>query len=110
MRIAAELTGAIDRKPRGSDRKMVRMTAGYRGGSDRANVDVIDLSPTGVKIDSHLYLQPDSMIWLKLPGLEAWQARVAWVRRHHAGCEFVRPLHPAVFERVVAACRAAAGT
>jgi hypothetical protein len=108
MRIAAELTGAVGRKPRSCDRKMVRMTAGYRGGSDRTNVDVIDLSPTGVKIESHLYLQPDSMIWLKLPGLEASQARIAWVRRHQAGCEFVRPLHPAVFERVVAACQAAA--
>jgi hypothetical protein len=109
MRIAAELTGADGGKPRSSDRTIVRMSAGYRDGSGRTTVDVIDLSPTGVKIESHLFLHPDSMIWLKLPGIEAWQARVAWVRRHRAGCEFVRPFHPAVFERVVAACRAAAG-
>ncbi|MDB5697660.1 MAG: PilZ protein [Alphaproteobacteria bacterium] len=109
MRIAAELTGAVGGQKRSSDRASVRMSAGFRDGPERTNVDVIDLSPTGVKIESHLYLSPDSLIWIKLPGLEAWQARIAWVRRHQAGCEFVRPLHPAVFERVVTACRAAAG-
>ena len=107
MRIAAELTNFVSARERRSARTKVHLEAGYRDGQARGSVDVVDLSPSGVKIESHLNLHPNSLIWLKLPGLESWQARVAWVDRHEAGCEFVRPLHPAVYDRVVAACKAA---
>lgn len=106
MRVAAELTNFVSAKERKSARTPVTMSAGYREGQRRGDVTVVDLSPTGVKIESHLLLEPNALIWLKLPGLESWQARVAWVNRNVAGCEFLRPLHPAVFERVVAVCRA----
>jgi PilZ domain-containing protein len=101
VRVAAELTNVIPPRERKSKRTGVRMWAGYREGSGRGTVAIIDMSPTGAKIESHLTLYPNSLIWLKLPGLEAWQARIAWVNKHEAGCEFVRPLHPAVFDRVV---------
>jgi hypothetical protein len=107
VRIAAELTDFVSAKERKSNRTRVAMPAGYREGHNRGNVEVIDLSPTGLKIESHLTLHPDTYIWLKLPGLEAWQARIAWVNGYEAGCEFIRPLHPAVFDRVVAACKLA---
>ena len=42
-----------------------------------------------------------STVWLKLPGLEAWYATVAWVGDDCAGLEFSQPLHPAVVERFV---------
>ena len=107
MRIAAELTDSVAPKGRQSNRTAVKMSAAYREGAGRGTIEVVDLSPSGVKIESHLTLAPGAFIWIKLPGLEAWQARIAWVDRHQAGCEFVRPLHPAVFDRVVAACRVA---
>jgi hypothetical protein len=103
MWIAAELTSSPTSRERPS-RTPIELDVGYREGSARGSVHVVDLSPSGVKIESHLLLEPDTHIWLKLPGLEALQARIAWVRKQHAGCEFVRPLHPAVFDRVVAAC------
>jgi hypothetical protein len=106
LRIAAELTDHVSAVERKSQRTRVAMEAGYRDGPHRGSIEVVDISPTGLKIESHLTLAPDTYIWVKLPGLEAWQARIAWVKRHEAGCEFIRPLHPAVFERVVAACAA----
>ena len=110
MRIAAELTNFVSARERRSARTSVKLPAKYRDGNSRSSVDVVDLSPSGVRIESHLNLHKDSLIWLKLPGLESWQARVAWVDRHEAGCEFLRPLHPAVFDRVVAACAKARDT
>jgi len=107
VRITAELTDSVRPQGRQSKRTDVQLSAGYREGSARGLVEVVDISPSGVKIESHLTLYPDSYIWLKLPGLEAWQARIAWVDGDQAGCEFARPLHPAVFEQVVAARRAA---
>ncbi len=106
MRIAAELTDYATATERRAKRTRVAMAAGYREGPNRGKIDVIDISPSGLKIESHLSLYPNTYIWVKLPGLEAWQARIAWVNRHEAGCEFIRPLHPAVFDRVVAACAA----
>ena len=78
----------------------------YREGSARGSVELVDISATGAKIESHLLLQPETYIWLKLPGLEAWRAKIVWVESFRAGCEFEHPLHPAVFERVVDMCRA----
>lgn len=105
MRLTAELTSEPNEEGRRAARASVKVSAGYREGHARCNVDIVDLSPTGAKVESHLRLQPNTVIWLKLPGVEAWQARVAWVDKFQAGCEFVRPLHPAVFDRVVASCR-----
>jgi hypothetical protein len=103
VRIVAELMNFVTAKERATNRTQVAIAAGYRDGWYRGSVEVIDLSPTGLKTESHLRLSPDTYIWLKLPGLEGWQARIAWVNGHEAGCEFIRPLHPAVFDRVVAA-------
>jgi hypothetical protein len=83
----------------------VHMNAAFREGYGRAIVEVTDISPTGVRIESHLLLHPESHVWLKLSGLEALKARVAWVNRHEAGCEFIQPLHPAVFDRLISLCR-----
>jgi hypothetical protein len=38
-------------------------------------------------------------VWLKLPGLESWSARIAWTQDKRAGLSFDRPLHQAVVER-----------
>ena len=105
MRIAAELSNATLPSGRQCDRTRVHMNAAFREGCGRAIIDITDISPTGARIESHLSLCVEHHIWLKLNGLEALEARVAWVNRHEAGCEFVRPLHPAVFDRIVSLCR-----
>lgn len=73
-----------------------------RGGLDRALCKVIDLSIHGAKIETFSALRRDSMIWLTLPHLGHWAARVAWASDFEAGLEFQIPLTESEFEKLVA--------
>ena len=43
-----------------------------------------------------------SLLWIVLPGLEGWPARIVSVEGYRYNCEFTQPLHPAVLERILA--------
>ena len=87
---------------RGAERKDLVLGAGLRQrGAHAITIQVMDLSTTGFRAATHLTLEAGSDIWLKLPGLESLHGRVVWQRGHVIGCEFVRPLHPAVLEMMV---------
>jgi PilZ domain len=88
---------------RKADRVPLSAEVQLRSGTRRAVVKVNNLSATGARIAVAQMLRTDDQIYLKLPGLEAIEARVVWVDSFEAGCEFVRPLHPATFEAVVRA-------
>jgi PilZ domain len=64
-------------------------------------VQVIDISARGCRVEVRPTPYEGSTVWLKLPGLEAWYGRVAWVGEGCVGVEFSKPLHPAVVERFV---------
>jgi hypothetical protein len=68
----------------------------------RFSISVIDMSARGCGLESRQALVPDSTVWLRLPGLESWFATVAWAEGGRAGLDFDRPLHPAVFEKLIA--------
>ena len=70
-------------------------------GASGVSVQVADLSTNGFRVATHLDLAPGTDVWLRLPGLEPCHARAVWSRGHHVGCEFVRPLHPAVLQMIV---------
>jgi len=89
-------------RPRNADRVPVALSAGLRQrGASAVSVQILDLSTHGFRIDTHLSLEVGTQIWLRLPGLEATPAHVAWVEGHCAGCAFDRPLHPAVLSMIV---------
>jgi hypothetical protein len=89
-------------RPRNADRVPVAVRAGLRQrGASAVTVNILDLSTHGFRIDTHLSLEAGTQVWLRLPGLEATPARVAWVEGHCAGCAFDRPLHPAVLSMIV---------
>lgn len=95
----ATTASPVDRK---AERTHVEFGAGLRQrGASGVTVQILDLSTHGFRASTHLDLQPGSDVWLKLPGLEALHSRVAWMNGHLVGCEFVRPLHPAVLQMVV---------
>lgn len=73
-----------------------------RGGLDRALCRVIDLSLHGAKIETFSALRRDSMIWLTLPHVGHWAARVAWASDFEAGLEFQIALTEGEFEKLVA--------
>jgi hypothetical protein len=99
----AELsTSAPSGQPRIAERVEVSFGAALRQrGASGVSVQVADLSTNGFRVATHLDLQPGTDVWLRLPGIEPCHARAVWCRGHHVGCEFVRPLHPAVLQMIV---------
>ena len=102
MSLTAELSTSPDHDGRRAARAEVVLGAGLRQrGAHAVTVQVVDLSVTGFRAATHLELMPGADIWLKLPGLESLHSRVVWMRGHLLGCEFLRPLHPAVLDMIV---------
>lgn len=94
------------RKGRRAERLPVELGAGLRQrGASGVSVQIMDLSTDGFKAATHLELHPGADVWLRLPGLESSHAQVRWAEGHYIGCAFVRPLHPAVLDMVVARAR-----
>lgn len=84
-------------------RKAVKMRAHLRDrGNTRFEIDVVDLSTTGFRAQTAFTLWPGTTVWLTLPGLAALEAVVAWRDKYRYGCAFAQPLHPAVFDHIVA--------
>lgn len=95
-RPAQELTS------RKSERVTLAMGAGLRQrGGTGVGIQIMDLSTDGFRASTHLQLEKGTDVWLRLPGLEAYQARVMWAKGSFVGCAFERPLHPAVLEMIV---------
>ena len=91
------------RKGRKVDRVSIELGAGLRQrGASGVSVQIMDLSTDGFRVATHLELYAGTDVWLRLPGLEPCHARVIWCEGHFCGCAFVRPLHPAVLEMIVA--------
>ncbi len=84
-------------------RKSVRMRAHLRDrGQTRFEIEVTDLSMSGFRAETSFTLWPGTVVWLTLPGLAALEAVVAWRDKFKYGCAFAKPLHPAVFDHIVA--------
>lgn len=91
---------------RKSERVALELDAALRqrGGSG-VSVHIVDLSVDGFRASTHLDLPPGADVWLRLPGLEPYQAKVAWSKGQFVGCKFERPLHPAVLDMIVGRVR-----
>ena len=77
---------------RASPRRVVDF-AGYvrEHGATVHTVKVTDLSLTGCRFASAVDLEVETRIWLKIPGLVARRARIAWGGDGEFGCEFDSP-------------------
>ena len=91
---------------RRSRRMEVDVGAGLRQrGAASVAAQVLDLSVDGFRARIFVELQAGDDVWLRLPGLEAYAARVVWADGTLIGCAFARALHPAVLEMIVARAR-----
>ena len=115
MRLLAQLTtrstyGDPDHDGRRVKRTKVQLQSHLRRREGRtATVVVLDLSTLGFRAETIGVFGTGTQLWLKLPGLEALLATVAWTDGIQIGCEFAQPLHPAVVERIVAMASAGCG-
>ena len=110
--LTGELTTQDQNKPppessaRKSERVALELDAALRQrGGTGISVHIHDLSVDGFRASTHLDLEPGDDVWLRLPGLEPYQAKVAWAKGQYIGCAFERPLHPAVLEMIVGRIR-----
>jgi len=91
---------------RSAERRIVNLAARLREpGATIMDADVRDLSTGGFMAETALALEPGTIVWLKLPGLEPQNSRVAWAKDGKVGCEFSTPLHPLTLEMLVTASR-----
>jgi hypothetical protein len=88
--------------PGGESGIALNLPARVREGTRRWQIDVASITTRSVAFDSFAALRIGSLLWIVLPGLEGWPARIVSVDGYRFTCEFTQPLHPAVLERVLA--------
>ena len=96
-KIAAELGDRRRQK-----RSKAVASVGFRQrGKTRISSKLLDLTTSGCKIKLAENIHAGERVWVTLPTLESWYAKVAWVADGYAGLDFEQPLHPAVADLVV---------
>lgn len=64
-------------------------------------VKIFDASLHGCRIEFVERPRLDEQLWVKFDGLQPLEAEVCWVDGFTAGVNFVQPIHPAVFDRLI---------
>jgi len=89
-----------------SDRKAARVAINAEVSLRRSvqlgyRVRAYDASPYGCKLEFVERPELGERVWVKFEGMDALEGLVCWVDGFVAGVEFVRPIHPAVFDALV---------
>jgi len=88
---------------RRAERRIVGIKASLREfGGIKLDVDVLDLSETGFRVESVYTIAVGARVYLTIPTFSPMEARVAWRQKYGYGCQFARPLHAAVFDTIAA--------
>jgi hypothetical protein len=73
-----------------------------RTGQGNYRVKILDFSLNGCRAEFVERPKLDERVWVKLDDMQPLEAMVCWVRGFDVGLEFDRPIHPAVFDMLVA--------
>lgn len=98
---------AGDPPPASQQSVQLNLPARVREGTRRWTIDVASLTARSVEFDCYAALRLGTLLWIVLPGLEGWPARIVAVDGYRFTCEFPQPLHPAVLERILATAKGA---
>ena len=71
-------------------------------GGGRMQAQIVDISQSGCRIATVSHLNDHGRIFITLPGFGPLEAEVVWRIGESYGCAFVAPLHPAVFDHILA--------
>ena len=100
--MAEHMTGAEKQDYRAFVRGKVSIAASIRAQDGaRQMVEIIDLSQAGFRMRSDSFLIPERALFLTLLHYSPMKARIEWTKEELYGCEFIQPLHPAIFEDIV---------
>jgi len=87
--------------PRRAVRVPLNCEVQFRRHSDvRYPVDLLDFSKDGCCISPPVRVEVGESVWVRIPGMEATHAKVAWTDQWKVGLKFDKPFHAAVFESV----------
>lgn len=96
-------TPARAQAPRAHERVRVDAAVTLRqAGRRNYQTLLFDLTPAGCKVEFVERPRQGDLLWAKFEGLEGIEARVAWVEGFRGGLKFTRPLHPGIFDALVA--------
>lgn len=84
----------------------LNLSARIREGTRRWGIEVTSITTRHVEFECFAAIRPGTLLWLVLPGLEGWPARLVEVDGYRFTCAFAQQLHPAVLERILVAARA----
>lgn len=73
-----------------------------RSGQHHYMANVYDVSPEGCRLEFVERPRLDETVWIKFDGLDAIQSTVCWTEGFEVGVEYARPIHPAVFDVLIA--------
>ncbi len=79
----------------------LNLAARVREGTRRWKIEVSNITTRSVEFESFVPLRIGTSLWIVLPGLEGWPARIVDIDGYRFICEFTQPLHPAVLERIL---------
>lgn len=107
LRFIADEPAAKPTLPRAEAREKLDASVCLRRvGGQRYHVPLHDLTPAGCKVEFVERPRPGDVLWAKWEGIEAVEAMVVWVDGFCGGLKFTRPLHPAIFEALLARLKA----
>jgi len=72
-----------------------------RSGQLKYKVRIFDASLHGCRVEFAERPNLDEQLWVKFDGLQPLEAEVCRVEGFSVGVNFVQPVHPAVFARIV---------
>ena len=98
---AQPVAAAVRHEPGPEGSVDLNLPARVREGTRRWNIDVATITSRTVEFDSFAALRTGTLLWVVLPGLEGWPARIVGIDGYRYTCEFTQPLHPAVLERIL---------
>ena len=80
----------------------LNLAARVREGTRRWGIEVTGLTVRHVQFNCYSPLPLGTLLWVVLPGLEGWPARIVTIEGYGFTAEFTQALHPAVLERILA--------
>lgn len=100
MQISANLNASFSAQRRGGRRHRSNLMAVVRQ-QKRPNetIHILDISPEGCGFRSRCAIPVGARVWLGLPGIESWAAKVVWFEGGKGGLRFEAPLDPQVAAR-----------
>jgi hypothetical protein len=103
LSFASDKSAAKQKIPRQAERASVSTEVKLRRiGQPNYSVRMFDLSPEGCRIEVIERPRVGEQLMIKFEGLEIMRAEVCWIEGFIVGLKFERPLHPAVFDLLVA--------